>query len=355
MGLKGTDGEDILEKAKALGSKPVSPFRAQEMLNVLLPIKKQLQIYTMSAEMGEDELKAAGFSPIVVGTINSGNTSAKDTINAAKMLKEYNVQLIIFVGGDGTARDILDSIGQEIPVLGCPSGVKIHSSCFAVNPEACARIIMRFLWDEISLREAEVIDVNEEAFRNNDLKVELKGYLLVPYEPSLLQGEKVTSPSTIDEHDNQLMIAKYIVENLEENYYYILGSGTTVRAIADVLGFEKTLLGVDICYHKQLIAKDVNENQILQIIAGKKSKIVVSPIGNQGFIFGRGSLQISSKVIQQVGKENIIVIATRYKLSTLPRGFLRVDTRDKDLDTSLKDSYIRVIVDYNEIRIVKIK
>ncbi|MHA1649484.1 MAG: ATP-NAD kinase family protein [Candidatus Helarchaeota archaeon] len=325
------------------------------MLKALKPIKSKLQIYTFPAEMGENEVNAVGLTPIVVGTINPGKTTAQDTIKAAKLLRNHNVALIVFVGGDGTAQDILKAVDQEIPVLGCPSGVKIHSSCFAVNPEACARIIMRFLWEELPLRDAEVIDVNEEAFRNNQLKVELKGYLTVPYEPYLLQGEKMTSPLTINEQDNQKMIANYIIENMENDVYYILGPGTTVRAIADVLEFEKTLLGVDICLNKKLIAKDVNETQILQIISGKKAKIIISPIGNQGFILGRGSLQISPKVIQEVGKENIIVIATRYKLSSLPQGFLRIDTRDKNLDASFKNSYIRVIVDYNEIRIVKIQ
>jgi predicted polyphosphate/ATP-dependent NAD kinase len=325
------------------------------MLKILKPLKDKVQIYTFSAEMGEDELKAVGFTPIVISKINSGKTSSSDTIEAAKALKNLNVKLIVFVGGDGTACDIHNSINQDVPVLGCPSGVKIHSSCFAVNPEACARIIMRFLWDELPLREAEVIDVNEEAFRNNQLIVDLKGYLLVPYEPNLLQGGKMASPLTIDERDNQEMIAKYVIENMKQDVYYVLGPGTTVRAIAEVLGFEKTLLGVDICCNQELIAKDVNENQILQIVSGKKVKIVVSPVGNQGFMLGRGSLQISPKVIWEVGKENIIVIATRYKLSSLPQGFLRIDTRDSELDSIFKNSYIRVIVDYNEIRIVKIK
>ena len=305
--------------------------------------------------MGEKELNAENFSPVVVGTIISGKSTAEDTRKAAQLLKEHGVQLIVFVGGDGTAQDILESVGQDLPVLGCPSGVKIHSSCFAVNPEACARIIMRYLWEELPLRDAEVIDVNEEAFRNNELRVDLKGYLSVPYEPYLLQGGKMTSPLTVDEHDNQLMIANYVVENMEEDVYYILGPGTTVQAVAEVLGFEKTLLGVDICFNKKLVAKDVNEAKIMQIISDTKAKIVVSPIGNQGFMLGRGSLQISPQVIRRVGKENIIVISTRYKLSSLPEGFLRVDTRDPDLDETLKDSFIRVIVDYNEIRIVKIK
>ena len=355
VGLKGTDGEDILEKARLLGSRPISPLRTQEMLKNLIPVREKLQIFTFPAEMGEHELEAVGFSPSVVGTIISGKTTSIDTINAAKVLKDHDVQLLIFVGGDGTAQDILNSIDQEIPVIGCPSGVKIHSSCFAVNPESCARIILRYLWEELPVREAEVIDVNEDAFRDNRLEVELKGYLMVPYEPYLLQGGKMTSPLTIDENQNQSMIAKYVIENMEADQYYLLGPGTTVQAIAKELGFEKTLLGVDICLNKQIITRDVNETQILQIISDKKGKIVVSPIGNQGIILGRGNLQISPKVIRKIGKENIIVISTRYKLVSLPRAFLRVDTRDHELDEAFKNSYIRVIVDYNEIRIIKIR
>ncbi|MFX1294568.1 MAG: ATP-NAD kinase family protein [Promethearchaeota archaeon] len=324
------------------------------MLKILTPIKNRIRIFTYSAEMGENEIKAVGFTPIVVGKVISGKTNALDTRKAAKTLRDHKVQLIVFVGGDGTAQDIFKSIKQDIPVIGCPSGVKIHSSCFAVNPEACARIIMRFLWEELPLRNAEVIDVNEEAFRNNELIVELKGYLLVPYEPYLLQGGKMTSPLTIDERDNQIMVANYVVENMENDIYYILGPGTTVQAIAEVLGLEKTLLGIDICLNKKLIAKDVNETKILQIISGKNAKIVVSPIGNQGILLGRGSLQISPKVIRRVGIKNIIAVATRYKISNLSKGLLLVDTRDKDLDETLRGLYIRIIVDYNEIRMFKI-
>lgn len=325
------------------------------MLKHLVPFRDKIDILTYSAEMGEYELKSVTFHPQVVGKINPGKTTAEDTLRAAETLKEHDVQLLVFVGGDGTAQDILNSIDQEIPVLGCPSGVKIHSSCFAVNPESCARIILRYLWEELPVREAEVIDVDEDAFRDNRLEIELKGYLLIPYEPFLLQGGKMTSPLTIDENQNQRMIAKYVIENMENDYYYILGPGTTVQAIAQELEFEKTLLGIDICLNKRLIAKDVNEEKILQIISDKKAKIVVSPIGNQGIILGRGNLQISPKVIRRVGKENIIVLATRYKLASLPRAFLRVDTRDSELDQTFKNSYIRVIVDYNEIRIIKIQ
>ncbi|TFG05473.1 MAG: ATP-NAD kinase [Promethearchaeota archaeon] len=338
-----------------MGSKPIAPLRTKEMLKVLLPVKDKIEIYSPSAEMGEAELISLGITPHIISNVVSGRTTSQDTTAAARILKDIGVQLIVFIGGDGTACDILQSIGQAIPVLGCPSGVKIHSSCFTINPSACGRIILRFLWEELPLREAEVIDVDETAFRNNQLEVALKGYVLVPYEPSLLQGGKMVSPTTIDEHHNHIMIANYVIENMMDDTYYILGPGTTVRTIAEQLGFEKTLLGVDICRNKQLVAKDVNETQILNIISNKKAKIVVSPIGNQGIILGRGNLQISPEVIRNVGIENILVIATRYKLSSLPRSFLRVDTRDPELDETMKNSYIRVIVDYNEIRIIKIK
>ena len=354
VGLKGTDGAEILKKAIELGAKPVSHLRAIEFLDHIKCIKSAIEIITYPYEMGQDILKKFDFKYKVIGKINKGKTTAQDTINAARQMKDLNVKLIIFFGGDGTAQDILTAIDQEIPVLGVPTGVKIHSSCFALNPRNAAQITIKFLWDEIPLHEAEVMDVNEQAFREGRLSAELKGYLIVPYEPSLLQGSKMATPETIDEKENQRRIAKHVIRELEDNIYYILGPGTTVKTICELLGVSGTLLGVDILYNKKIIAKDVNEKEILEIIDDKPAKIIISPIGRQGIILGRGNLQISPTVIRKIGKENLIIIATHYKISNLPNGCLMVDTRDPSLDSELK-GYVKVIVDLNELRIVKIK
>lgn len=354
VGLKGTDGKKILEKAKKLGAEPISHIRAQEFLKVLTPVKSAIQLITYPKEMGGKLVKNMGFDPKIIGAIESGNTSAADTIKAAREMKDLGVKLIVFCGGDGTAQDILKAVSKDIPILGIPTGVKIHSSCFALNAKKAAQITMKFLWEELPLTEAEVMDVDEEAFREGLLSTDLKGYLMVPYEPSLLQESKLATPTNIDEKENQKRVAKHVVKHFEDNYYYILGPGTTVKTISDILNIDKSLLGVDIVYSKELVAKDVNEKELLRIIDGNPTKIIVSPIGRQGIIFGRGNLQISPEVIKRVGKENIIILATHYKISNLPGGCMMVDTRDSELDSELR-GYMRVIVDSNELRIVKIK
>lgn len=351
VGLKGTDGEEVLKKAIELGAKPVAPQRAKETLENLLQIKDRMELITYPHNMGENEARDVSFSPIVIGKIVPGKTTADDTKRAAQELRKLKVELIVFCGGDGTACDIYEAIGTSIPVIGVPTGVKMHSAVFAVNPRAAAEVVIKYLTEGLPLRPAEVMDIDENAFRVGVLSAKLKGYLLVPYEPELVQRAKTASPLIDEEEENKLAIAKYVIENMKPDTIYILGPGTTVKAITDLLGIKKTLLGVDIIKNGKIVAKDVGEKDILKIIRGKKAKIIVTPIGSQGFIFGRGNQQISPKVIKEVGIQNIIVIATRYKLSTF--NYLRVDTGDKKLDEELR-GYVRVITDYNEEKIVKV-
>ena len=350
VGLKGTDGEEILQLAIKLGAKPIAPERARQMLRELKRLKVKFTLVTYPKEMGECEARDCGFDPVVIGNIGD-KTSSEDTKRAAREMLELGVDLIVFCGGDGTARDVCEAVDLKVPVLGVPTGVKMHSAVFALNPRVAARVVADFLGGRLSVREAEVMDVDEEAFRAGRLSAKLYGYLLVPYEPNYVQSAKSPSPQTDDERENQLAIARYFVERMEDDVVYILGPGTTVKAIADVLGLPKTLLGVDILLGRRLVAVDVNEEGILREIEGRRGVIVVTPIGSQGFIFGRGNQQISPEVIRRVGRENIVVIATHYKLSTIP--CLRVDTGDPELDELLR-GYMRVITDYGEEKIVKV-
>ncbi|MBC7130937.1 ATP-NAD kinase family protein [Candidatus Bathyarchaeota archaeon] len=343
VGLKGTDGTFILEKAIRLGAKPVAPIRAEAFLNELKPFKEKIRLIAAAGIMGEDEAKKCGFNYTVIGE-RKNKTAAEDTIKAAERIREANVDILVFCGGDGTARDIYKAVDTSIPVIGVPTGVKMQSAVFAVDPKAAARIVIRYLFEGLPLRQAEVMDIDEEAFRKGRVSAELYGFMLVPYEPLLIQGAKMATPMTESELRNQAAIALYIIDRLEPDTLYIIGPGTTTRIIGDLLEADKTLLGVDIFQGKRLIAKDVNEKQILAHIKGKKAKIIVTPIGGQGFIFGRGNQQISPQVIRQVGLDNIIVIATKNKLSTLKS--LRVDTGDPELDAEFHNRKIKVIVDY---------
>jgi len=351
VGLKGTDGRDVLEKAMVLGAKPVAPVRAEEFLSELGPVKEGVQLIAGAGKMGEDEARKQGFSFTVVGE-RSEETTAEDTKEMAERANKADADLLVFCGGDGTARNVLDVVDARLPALGVPTGVKMQSAVFAVNPRAAARIVIRFLLEELPLREVEVMDVDEEAFREGRLSAKLYGYMLTPYEPRLIQASKIASPSTESELRNQAAIAVYVIEEMKPNIVYIIGPGTTTRTIADLLDEKKTLLGVDLFYNKKITAQDVNEKQILEEIEGKAARIIVTPIGGQGFIFGRGNQQISPSVIRRVGLDNIVVIATKHKLRGLKS--LRVDTSDPTLDANLRRN-IRVVVDYREEYVTKIE
>lgn len=346
VGLKGTDTRDVLEKAISLGAKPVAPLKADFFLRELVPFKEKLKLLVGAGAMGEDEVKKFGFKFDVIGE-RKEETTAEDTVRIAEEIRRRGVDILVFCGGDGTACDVFRAVGETIPVIGVPAGVKMHSAVFAVDPQAAACIVTRFLFYGLPLRQAEVMDINEEDFRKGRVSAKLYGFMLVPYEPLLIQGAKTVVPITEDELRNQAAIALYIIDNMDPETLYIIGPGTTTKIIGDLLDVDKTLLGVDIFQGRRLIAKDVNEMQILEHIKGRKSKIIVTPIGGQGFIFGRGNQQISSRVIWQVGLDNIIVIATKSKINSLKR--LRVDTGDPELDAEFRRKKIRVVIDYGVI------
>jgi len=343
VGLKGTDGKAILNKAISLGAKPIASQRAEIFLSGLYPAKKSLKLIVGAGCMGENQAEKCGFTFEVKGE-SKNETTPQDTQNIAKSMVKAGADLLVFCGGDGTTRDILKVVGMKVPVLGVPTGVKMHSALFAVSPQAAARVAIRSLWSELPLREAEVMDVDEQAFREGRLSAELYGYMLSPYEPNLIQGNKLESPMAESEVRNQAAIAVYIIEEMKPDIIYIIGPGTTTRVIGVLLDQKKTLLGVDLFQNKKIIASDVNEKQILDFISRKATRIIVTPIGGQGFIFGRGNQQISPKVIRRVGLDNIVVIATKSKLDRLKT--LRVDTGDPEVDKEFRAHEINVATDY---------
>jgi len=344
VGLKGTNGHDILDKARRLGAVPVAPERAVEALERIAPIKDSIELITYPYEMGEDETRQCSFDPKVVGSITRGNTTSDDTRKAAGEMMNLAVNLILFAGGDGTARDICEAVGDKVTVLGIPAGVKIHSAVFAINPRRAGDLALMYLQEgTIATREAEVMDIDEQAYRADRLSSKLFGYLMVPYEETILQATK--AGTVADEELEVEAIASDIVESMEEEIIYVLGPGTTTRAIAQKLGLQKTLLGVDVIFRGKMLAPDVNEKQLLELIQGKRAKVIVSVIGGQGFILGRGSQQISPDVIRRVGRENVLVLATSNKLASLRGRPLLVDTGDREVDRMMS-GYIRVITGY---------
>jgi predicted polyphosphate/ATP-dependent NAD kinase len=264
--------------------------------------------------------------------------------------------LIVFIGGDGTARDVLDAMqgSTEPPVLGVPAGVKMYSGIFAINPSDAADIVLAFANSQAEMTDFEIMDADEEAIRNDTFTIRLYGFMRGPFLPMRIQGSKEASPETVDERDNQIAIAKFIIEEMNPDGTYILGPGTTIKRIAELLGTEKTVLGVDI-YKNGMIILDVDEKTILREVDDwQRAYIIVSPIGHQGILLGRGNQQISPKIIQKVGKERIIVAATKNKLQSSEGNILRVDTGEAEVDSILK-GYVRAVTDYREWRLVKVE
>ena len=362
VGLKGTDG--VVEEAIKRGATPVAPGRALEFLIALESIiisaklRDAIQIVTCPGIMGEDVVQEAGLKHEVIETDIENTTDAEDTKDCVLALYEEDVRLLVFVGGDGTARDIMDAVKvyelDDLQVLGVPSGVKMYSGIFVVNPADAAEVVKMVYDGTAQTAEFEIMDADERAIRRDQFMINLYGYLLGPSVPARFQGAKQASPETSDEQEAQEAIAKYVVEEMDPDGLYILGPGTTVKTVADLLNVRKTTLGVDV-YKQGSMYNDVNEERILTLVDDfSKVWIIVSPIGHQGILFGRGNQQISPGIIERVERDQIMVISTPSKLKGIAGDALRVDTGNPNVDKMLR-GYIRVITDYNEMRLIKIE
>ena len=351
VGLKGSDGQKALYFAQELGAKPESNLKTKQALDHLLQLKDDFDLITYPGLMGEDVAKSCGITPIIIGIDNSVTTS-DDTIRAASDMKNLDVSLILVAGGDGTARDIHKSIGESIPVLGIPAGVKIYSGIYALTSYYAGKAAAMFLSGDLSgVKLAEIMDIDEDAFRNGKLSAQIYGYMQTLDAPTLIQGSKTTTFTT--EKEEFIGISRELIRIMEDDIYYIISSGTTFQPFMDELGLQNTLLGVDIIFNNKLIASDVNENTILEFISNRKAKIIVTIIGGQGYIFGRGNQQISSKVIKAIGKENIIVASSSPKLTALSGSPLRVDTGEKHLDNYLS-GYMPIITGFKQSHMYKV-
>lgn len=353
VGLKGSDGEATLQKALDLGAVPESGKKALVTMNLLKEVADQLDIYTYPGEMGADICEVAGLKYTVTGKIDSGHTAPEDTIKAARELRDRNLDLILFAGGDGTARNIMDAVGTSIPVLGIPTGCKIHSGVYAVNPRTAGMLMGQYAQGKVrETKEAEVMDIDEDLFRKGTVQARLYGYLQIPNETKMVQNLK--SGRGYSESTSIELLSNYIADEWEDDTLYIVGTGSTTAAIMKKMGLPNTLLGVDLIYNREVLASDCTERQILDIIKDyKKVKIIVTVIGGQGYIFGRGNQQISAEVIKRVGKDNIIVAASKNKVLSLFGQPLYVDTGDEEVNKMLT-GYIRVIVGYGESVMAKV-
>jgi predicted polyphosphate/ATP-dependent NAD kinase len=352
VGLKGSDGFEIQRQALELGAIPMASTRTKEAIQVLSEKTLEMEILSPPGEMGAALLREAGYKPHILGEIKAGQTTAADTIRVTQEMVENQVDLLVFAGGDGTARDIYIGAGENQPVVGIPAGVKIHSAVFATQPRTAGELIAAFIIETgFRLEQAEVIDLDEEAYRRGVISTRLYGYLTVPFHRRWVQNSKTPTPAS--EKAQMEAIAFDLVENMQPGCAYILGPGTTTRTLADCLGFAKTLAGVDVVTREKLVAVDVNEQQLLDLVETTSARIVVTPVGGQGFLFGRGNQPISPAVIRKVGRENIRVICTPGKLHSFAGNPLLVDTGDSDLDAQLS-GHISITTGYREEAIYRI-
>jgi predicted polyphosphate/ATP-dependent NAD kinase len=348
LALKGSDGAEIREKALAMGAEQKANEKMAKALSILEALSGQFTVVTALGEMGETVCESLGIPYEVIYTPNTEQTEGEDSERAAKAMVEANVDLLLFAGGDGTARNICSVVGTQVPVLGVPAGCKIHSGVYCVSPSAAGQVVSQMIAGElVSEMDAEVRDIDENAFRDGKVIAKHYGEMRVPAELTYVQAVKMGG-----KEDEALVlddIAAYVSEIMsdEPDTYFVMGSGSTVGAIMEFLGLDNTLLGVDVVKQGEIVASDVTASELITLTQDKPTKVILTVIGGQGHILGRGNQQLSPAFIRQIGKQNMLVVATKQKLQALNGKPLRLDSSDAALDTELAGAFT-VITGYKD-------
>lgn len=345
VGLKGTDGSGVLELARGRGARPVAAERAERALVRLESRSAALRVVAAPGAMGAELAAVRAFeTDVLTGGGGAGAvTTADDTRAAAAEFARRDVDLILFAGGDGTARDVHDVVGDRIPMLGVPTGVKMHSGVFARTPEHAGDVVAAFLSDgrRGPVREADVVDVDERAIRAETIATRLYGLASVPDDRFRVQPTKAGGVPS-DEDALEAVCAR-IVDTMDPRRIYFVGPGTTMRRLMRHLGLEKTILGVDAVRAGRMLGKDLGERELLQLIGDEPVTLLIGVVGGQGALLGRGNQQLSPTVLRRIGTENIEIVAGLRKLLELDPPLLHVDTGDPELDRAL-GGYRRVHV-----------
>lgn len=362
VGLKGTD--NVLNEALRRGAAPRAGERVKAALAEIISSEAELIIYTYPGNMGGTLAAQMGFITVLLDKQDSGqteegagdgnlqSTGPKDTEQLAAQLLKEKVDLILFAGGDGTARDIYNAVELNAVCVGIPAGVKIHSPVYAKNPKSAGSLARLWISGKVrTTMEAEVLDIDEEAYRRETISTRLYGYLKIPMEKALTQNRK--SPTPVSDTAAIEAISYEVTDHMEPDTFYLIGAGTTTRGIMQKLGLQNTLIGVDLIRNKELVADDIYGDGILSYIKGKKTKLIVTITGGQGYLFGRGNQQLTPEIIREIGKENIIILASKTKLAMLGGRPFLVDTFDEELNHTLC-GYYRVITGYGEYTMCKV-
>jgi predicted polyphosphate/ATP-dependent NAD kinase len=328
VGLHGTDGA-ALELARVRGAAPVAPLRARRALDRLrASLATDVAVLTAAGEMGADVLADLDWPHSVVVSPGSP-TAAEDTRRAVAAMRAEGVTLLLFVGGDGTARDIAETVGQDVAVLGVPSGVKMHSGVFATSPEAAADLAARYLAapSRVGTAAAEVVDLVDRVDRVDGARPELLATARVPAGADAVQRAKASRRS--DDEPDLVALGHELAAEMAPHRLYLLGPGTTVAHVSEALGLPATLLGVDAVLDGRLLGRDLDEDELSELLAEHRgATLVLGVVGGQGFLLGRGNQQLSAEVIDAIGADNIVILAAASKIAALDPPVLRVDLGD---------------------------
>mgnify|MGYP000114896372 FL=1 len=361
LGYKGTDGRAA--EARAAGAVDRSGPRMTDALSrfseLLSHLREAPHLMSCSGRMGSDWIPAGiSFEEMVRAPAES---TAEDTRRAVSELLDANIDLLFYAGGDGTTRDIVAALDAaertDLPLVGVPTGVKMHSGCFAATPNAAAEVLAAWLAGDLMLASTEVMDLDEEAYREGEWKVRMYAEVQTPSSPRWMQGAKMRVAAA-EEEEVLEGLAAHVGELAQENpgMLIIWGSGGTLRAMSENLGMQTTLLGIDASRDGVLVGRDLNEDGLLELLDGNGSAgvlLLLSPMGGQGFLIGRGNLQLSPEVLRAVGVDNILGVATPGKLAILSE--LRIDSGDSDLDADIRERrYLRVLQGFRTTRLIKV-
>lgn len=340
VGLKGSDG--VVEKALKMGSIPRAP---EQTLKALKAVDGNLdKIFTVAGEMGENIARKAQIDYQIIYYPSSTETNGNDTEEAAKAMLDANVDLVVFAGGDGTARNITKVIGDKIPLVGIPAGVKMYSGVFANTPVHVGLLLSDYLKNtRMNFHKVEVLDINEDYLRLGRPETKLYGYA-TSFANKMIQVTK--SSQKMDESKVLDATCYHVAKSFEKDIIHVIGPGSTMQNLKKHAADEGTLLGVDLIKNNEVIVRDATEKQILQSLKNSVGKIYIGVIGGTGCLFGRGNQQISADIIKKIGIENIMVISSTEKLIELGHEGFFVDTGEMEVDEHLK-GYIHVQVGVN--------
>ena len=360
LGLKGSDGQ--AEIARSRGAQDRSGPRMRIMLDHLAAISKEsldgIQWYLSEGRMGTDWIPPT-ISPFGIIHSSNSSTDANDTSQLVASLIDSDIDLLIYAGGDGTTRDVVAALSQygrpELPIIGVPTGVKMHSGCFASSPKAAAEVLSAWLEGDLLLSSTEVLDLDEDLYREGKWVVRLYAEAITPASPRWMQGSKMRVEASGEEEVIQ-GLAEHVRETLIDDQMMIIwGSGGTLRTIGGILGFELNTLGIDITLGTNIVASDLNEKEILAALEGHQGDVILllSPMGGQGFLIGRGNLQLSPDVLRMIGVDRVLGIVTPAKMLTLRS--LRVETGDPEMDERFsKKKYLKVLQGYRTTRVLRV-